>query len=144
MFNIHALYVLITIVYSFVPMHVRKPGMKLTFRHPKLTHLHEMSTDFTRYADQTANIENAFGSIVRKYRMLPINIGDEFKYKTNMSSDLQCVLCNRPFKPNNKVFALKKCNHMFHHACIRNWLIYMNQTCYVCGKHVLANTVLDY
>ena len=49
-----------------------------------------------------------------------INVTDDFIQKLN-SNNRTCVICQENYKIGEKV-GLTKCNHLYHHECIKEWL----------------------
>jgi hypothetical protein len=67
-----------------------------------------------------------------------IRINDiTIKIKNNPQLDI-CSICHNNYNDYDDIRKLKKCFHVYHDKCIRQWIInYDNKTCPICRKKLI-------
>ena len=67
-----------------------------------------------------------------------IRINDiTIKIKNNPQLDI-CSICHNNYNDYDDIRKLKKCVHVYHEKCIRQWIInYNNKTCPICRKKLI-------
>jgi len=54
------------------------------------------------------------------------------------ASCTSCSICITNFEEGEEVLLLPQCGHIFHHACIREWLVEQDrETCPLCQRDVV-------
>jgi len=65
-------------------------------------------------------------------------IFNQITMKINYDFNLdKCSICYNIYKFNTKICKIRKCNHIYHEDCIKEWIIeYNNRTCPLCRSIV--------
>lgn len=82
------------------------------------------------------------------YRKIPSeSYLDEFRARTPMTlynsncfydcQSCECAICLTSFQSGVEINHLS-CDHIFHRACIENWLSYWNTTCPLCRDELMS------
>lgn len=71
--------------------------------------------------------EDKLDQVITQLIFITIN---EFKLK--IKDQYSCSICKCDFEIDDDVAFINKCHHLFHHSCIKTWLVSYNNTCPVC------------
>jgi hypothetical protein len=124
---------------------------KITYK--KLNNLQENlnSTDFqeTSYDKSISEPDGVFHNLLQS-SVSPDNQESRFvnileatgEYKNSKIINIECSICLENFIDNDKLIKLK-CNHNFHHNCIKNWLCKESNKCPVCRIEVAKGNPIN-
>ena len=59
---------------------------------------------------------------MRFLETIPYNGDGSMSFRIN-----ECSICMEGYSPNETVYRVPNCMHMFHEDCMRNWLLSKNQ-----------------
>jgi hypothetical protein len=104
---------------------------ELIFQSSDMLKLHALTYDIIDSENILINYDNHIKMVVQKYKLVPINIGTNYKHE--LPENICCNFCNKTLKKYKQL----QCLHLFHPQCISNWFIYKDLSCPVCKKTVL-------